>query len=167
MLELRTRMGTKITPEIQKNLHTIYSTYFTSSLGYFEEQVKTMENYEERLLGISKEEARESLKKIQTEEKEMIKKKKELKKNSPEKADVIDIAGFLVYLKDHYKFQINRVQYFSEGLWRSMANITGYAENFLHDLAPEEIQNLLQNNTVNEEAIKERIACHAYIYNEQ
>jgi len=97
----------------------------------------------------------------------MIRKKKELKKNLREKADVIDIAGFLVYLKDHYKFQINRVQYYSEGLWKSMADITGYTENFLRDLTPEEIQNLIQNNTIDEEAIKERIACHAYVYNEQ
>lgn len=126
-----------------------------------------MENYEERLLGISKEEARESLGKIQTEEKEMIRKKKELKKKFPGKTDVIDIAGFLVYLKDHYKFQINRVQHYSEGLWKSMADLTGYAENFLRDLTPEEIQNLLQNNTIDEEAIKERIARHAYICNEK
>lgn len=44
----------------------------------------------------------------------MEQKKIKLKKSSPEKASVIDIAGFIVYLKDHYKFQINKVQHYAE-----------------------------------------------------
>lgn len=43
-----------------------------------------------------------------------MQKKQKLKRILPKKAQIIDIAGFLVYLKDHYKFQINRVQHYAE-----------------------------------------------------
>lgn len=50
LLELRTKFDNKITTEIEKKLDEIYKQYYTASLGYFEETVKTKKNYREILL---------------------------------------------------------------------------------------------------------------------
>lgn len=50
LLELRIQFDEKITTDIQKKLDKIYTQYFTSSLGYFEEHIKTKSDYLEKLL---------------------------------------------------------------------------------------------------------------------
>ena len=50
LLKLRTQFDEKITTDIQKKLDKIYAQYFTSGLGYFEEQIKTKSDYLEKLL---------------------------------------------------------------------------------------------------------------------
>ena len=167
ILELRTKFEDKITVEIEKKIDEIYKQYYTASLGYFEETVKAKKDYYDMLLWFPKSQAENHLKKIIREEKEMQEKKIKLKKSFPGKASVIDIAGFIVYLKDHYKFQVNKVQHYAEWLFKSISNLTGYDEGLIRDMTPEEIHDLLLKNKINKEEIDKRIAYHAYICNHQ
>lgn len=96
-------------------LRDIYNTYCSSSLGYFIETAKTFSEYEQKLSSLMIDDSEYQLKVILEEEEQMMLAKKYIQSLFSEKqAQGIDVAGFLVYLKDHYKFQVNRIQYAAE-----------------------------------------------------
>ncbi|MFA7662663.1 MAG: PEP/pyruvate-binding domain-containing protein, partial [Patescibacteria group bacterium] len=149
---------------ISSGLSKIIEKYCFSELGYYNEKVKTKEDYFIKLLDFSKNNPKLQLKKIKDEQKEALKKYSELLKKLNNKDKVaVGIASELAYIKDQYKLLMNKALYFSEPLFLEIAKRTNKTVNYIKDLSPDEIKDLLDRKDVDEEFITKRANNHVLV----
>ncbi len=60
--------------------------------------------------------------------------------------NLIKVASMAPYIKDLYKFSINKLEYFAEPLFTELSSRTGYSVEFIKDFHPTEILAVALNN---------------------
>ncbi|MFZ2310238.1 MAG: PEP/pyruvate-binding domain-containing protein [Patescibacteria group bacterium] len=145
-------------------LTNIFNEYCFSELGYYNEKIKTLDEYKKKLLEDVKSFPKERLARINEDFKAFIEQRQSLvKKLSIEEKTVVDIASRLAHVKDVYKLSMNKVLYSSEKLFSEIAERVGRSVDYIKDLSPDEIKSLLNGESINEEYIAKRLASRVVI----
>jgi phosphoenolpyruvate synthase/pyruvate phosphate dikinase len=138
-----------------EDIKNIHKKYTWSTMGYFEEKPKSLEDYKKQLKEIKNPEKR--LKEItEIQKRELEERKRFLKKVKKEDLPLFEIAAESTYLKDHLKFYTNRMIYYAEPLFKEIAKRTKKDIYFIKELLPEEVKDLLEGKEPDLNYIKER-----------
>lgn len=143
--------------EAYEKIRKIHDAYCWSVCGYFNEKAKTVSDYEEALKIMIREEPEVkllTLRKRTTQE--LAKREKIFKPYGKDVKLLAHIASQSAYLKDYYKFSINKMIYYAEPLFNEIARRTNQTPEFIKDLYPEETMALLYGKSIDESKIKER-----------
>ena len=150
--------------EVSAELSRIKDTYRFSEMGYFNERVKTIEDYKERLSGMIRGSPEERLAEIKADRKMLLDQKRELTTQaSAEDQKIIRIASTLAHIKDLYKTSINQVIFWTEPLLHETAERTGEPIERIKDLSPEEMKRLIDRRPLDWKTIEDRTDSHILI----
>lgn len=165
LLEVASRLKKNNVPESEKNhmIREIHDKFCWSSLGYLDEEPKNEDWYRNKISEYSKDEPLNKLSNLtallEAEQTTQVTLKKKFRKES---ALLIDTAAEAVFLKDHYKFYVNKMQYFAEALFDKLSEVTGEEKSFLKDLLLDEMDALLSGKKLNRSKIEERIRHYVF-----
>jgi phosphohistidine swiveling domain-containing protein len=151
--------------KVLRRLSKIRKKYCFSELGYYNEKIKTESDYLERLNKIITDGSIElKLKQIKQNQKNFLKKRKEFLKTLDKRTKVVaKIASEISFVKDFYKYSMNQVINSAEPLFVEISNRTNRTIDYLKDLSPEEIKNIINRKPIDEKLIAERISNHVLI----
>ncbi len=144
---------------IQKQIQTLLSRYRWSSLGYYHEEAKTKEDYEQKLAESTAHDPHALLGKIEERIKKNFDAKLAMIKRikSEEDKKIIEIAVESTILKDYFKSSINELQFYGEALFEEIAQRTGETVETLKNLMHREVINLLDGKRFDAELMKRRL----------
>ncbi len=144
--------------ESKKEIEKLWKNFESSSLGYVDEPAKSLHFFEEKIKEEVDGEPEKKLNVIISEEKHFTDKKKQLKETPGEEdRKVIDAAGSIVYLKDHYKFVVNRLQYAGEPLFQELGKKAGVSASLIKDMLPAEVKKAVIEKSIDRAVIEERV----------
>ncbi len=147
--------------QLKIEIEKLWRDFRSSSLGYIDEPAKPLEYFQKKVVEEAKENPGEKLHLIVSEEKHFSDAKEDLKKTiSIEDQKIIDAAGSIVYLKDHYKFLVNRLQYLGEPLFDELARRINVSSSLIKDMREEEVRKAIFENSIDFASIEERIKKH-------
>jgi phosphohistidine swiveling domain-containing protein len=150
--------------DLAKEAKRLQAQFGTSTLGYFNEQEKTEDHYIAKIEEEIKASPEERLKKIIDEEEQAQVAMKDLKKDlSDSMKTIIGIASSAVFLKDHYKFYVNKLQALGEPIFHEIAKRKNLDVSLVKDLTEEEVAKLLQGETIDMDAVRKRIEFHVIV----
>src|SRR3989339_254345 len=168
MLNLAIKMNKKrLTVEqrsVLSSLSNIQERFCHSELGYYNEPIKTLDDYRRKLLSVAAMDPEKRLKEINQNQKETREKRKRFFKKLDKRLKTLSqLAAKMAFVKDHYKFFMNQAIYFCEPVFFELAKRTGQSVDGLKDLSPEEIKDLLLQKSLDEQGVTERISQHVLI----
>lgn len=139
------------------DLQGIYDKFFFSTLGYYNEPPKTFDYYEKRLAEIKAGDYKGKLAEIKNKIKGDAEEKEVFVKTLPtELHEIAKLAGDSTYIKDFYKYSINKFQYSAEPLFAEISKRQNVSIENLKDSSPEEFIACASGEPLNLVAIKER-----------
>ncbi|MEK7575403.1 MAG: PEP-utilizing enzyme [Patescibacteria group bacterium] len=161
LLKLASKIDTgKVAREgeaFKQALQKIHDSYTWSVLGYFNEQPKSINDYENKIKVFLSENPSEYLKKLLEKiENEHTHRKTLENKYSGEGKRLIQLASRISYLKDYFKSSINKVQYFAEPMFQEVAKRTGKSVGFIKDLVWEETPRLIMGKVIDDKLVLDR-----------
>jgi len=143
--------------EFEKGLKELCDKYAWSAKGYYNEPSKTEEDYRKKVEEIIDLGAKKIKSDIEKRIEEDLGKRKELIKSlKKEEIKLVDITAYSTYLKDYFKFLINKITHFAEPIFKEIARRTETTPEFLKDLLPGEIKDLLTGKKIDEKLVEER-----------
>jgi phosphoenolpyruvate synthase/pyruvate phosphate dikinase len=151
---------------IQEKIENMVQQYAWIGLGYYNEQSKTFNDYYESLKNNPSLIIENYTTKKESFEYHLAQRTKRLQQQSEELQTIAHIASEAVWLKDCYKFSINRMQYDAEPLWVEASVRTGRTVEELKDLLPDEIISLLHHQSIDQTYLNQRQSS-CIIYNKQ
>src|SRR3989344_3025868 len=160
LLQLAARVSKGRTPkaDAEKALQKIYERYCYSTMGYYNEKPKTLDEYKnalERLIARNPTALLEQRKKLMQEQ---AQRRKAIRGSlDANMKRIADAAAEAAYLKDYNKYSINKIIYYAEPLLREAAKRSNYSPEFVKDLVPEEVLALLTGKKPDSKKVKERI----------
>jgi phosphohistidine swiveling domain-containing protein len=116
--------------------------------GYADEPARSLDTYHKLVAQIISEQ-KSSSRLIEIETNHHNDKLKRIAKTAAESA----------YLKDHYKFSVNKAIFYSQPLYVELAKRLGVTPKYLKTLVKEEIAQLLTNRPIDEKVRQERLKC--------
>ena len=150
-----------------EKIKIIHNNYCWTVCGYFDEKAKTIPDYVvtlEKMMGEQPEVVLSSLNKKIAEEAE--KKKEEFAKVGHDEKLLVYIASTASYLKDYFKFSINKMTYYAEPLFAEIARRIDKTPDIIKNLYPQETIALLNGEVLNESKIRERVNHNVLISSE-
>jgi|GEM_PF-6257578 len=149
---------------IIKELNKIVGQYCFSELGYYNEKVKTLDFYKNKLKIALDNNPELRLKDIQSSQKETIEKRRKILNKFDSRTNLIaDIASDLSYIKDCYKFSMNKVFYNAEALFSEIAKRLNKPVDYIKDLSSQEIRDALCGKELDSKMVSERVKNHILI----
>lgn len=143
--------------EYESEIGRIAGNFSFITLGYFDEKPKERSDYA-RLVG---EALARSPEKVISEKKKNIAEDEKAGKNlinslGEHGRTLAGISSYASYLKDLYKYSVNRLQYFGEPIFIELSKRSGQPVSFLKDLHPAEMISLIDGAVPNIEMVAER-----------
>lgn len=136
-----------------KKLQEIHDKFCWLTLGYSNEPVQTIHDYKKRMKILIKKQPKIALHNINrhivTGQRE---RNKILKKTSKEFRLVADIAAESTYLKDYFKFSVNKMQYYGEAIFKEISRRKKISIFSLKNLAHQDAVSLITNGAINKKA---------------
>ena len=131
----------------------IFNTYNHITLGYFTEVSRTKKYYIDRLSTIIKDGALivESI--ILKDHHDHITEREEYISRYPESKQILMLIGESGWLKDCYKFYVNKAQLSFDSLWVAASKVTGLPVEYLKDLMFEDVLDILGGKDIDENKI--------------
>ncbi|MFA6050778.1 MAG: hypothetical protein WC761_06340, partial [Candidatus Paceibacterota bacterium] len=161
MLKIAKHWNEKSVEEKEISIDYIFNRFAWITLGYSNEKAKTQEDYRQKIKELSLLEPATKLVVIEREVEEAERAFQELRNSLDEdERTVIDIANRAVYLKDFYKFSVNKMQYFAEPLFEAIGKVSGKSRDFLLDLTLFEMRDLLSGRELDLAQIEKRRENH-------
>ena len=146
-----------------KLISHLLDKYAWTTCGYYHEGHRTKEIYLQKLNDLIKENPQKHLEEIKSRLNESIKKRDVLIRKYSNSADIIKIAGLAGYFKDYYKSTNNEIVYYGESLFQEISKRTDKPIEFLKDLHPNELIDLINGKSVDESKIVERVKRYALL----
>jgi len=168
VLSLAVEANKKHLPINDKKIHdkllNIFDKYCFSELGYYNEKTKTMDQYSEKLQEAMVNSPEHRLDQIQAKATELMTQREELLKdlNSTDKITA-EIAEEVTHIKDSYKLAMNQVLFSSEALLMEISKRVNKSIDYIKDLLPGEIGNLLDQKDIDVELVETRIKNHVFV----
>ncbi len=150
-------------PTIINMLQDILSRFARISLWYYNEEAKTLSTYQNIISNDPIKRLDEYRHKKSQYQVQQNKRQQRLSTQPNNILQLAEVASKASWLKDYYKFSVNHMQYIAEPLWKEISYRTEYNVEYLKDLLPEEIEELLTSGIINEELIDHRIS-HSLMY---
>ncbi len=141
-----------------EKIKTIRDNYCWTVCGYFDEKAKTISDYIvtiEKMMGEQPEVVFSRFNKKIAEDAE--KKKEEFTRLGQDEKLLVHIASMACYLRDYFKFSINKMIYYAEPLFAEIARRIDKTPDIIKDLYPQETMALLNGEILNESKIRERV----------
>jgi hypothetical protein len=139
---------------VEEKINELVGKYVWGVMGYFDEKPKSYDDYKKELTILLEENP--------IQKRDDFLRKKVADRNSYEGfvnsldekgKELARIASWATYLKDYYKFCINKLEYFAEPLFGELARRSGVSVNFIKDLHPKEIIELARGEKVFDEVM--------------
>jgi phosphohistidine swiveling domain-containing protein len=131
----------------------VFSEFAWITVGYYSEKPKTLEWYESKITSMSKSEAEEALKHLKEKTAHDISERESLIKDwNEEDKKMADIASLSTYLKDHYKFNVNKIIYFAEPLFIEIGKRLGISSEEVKDIWPEDTASYVESGVFDKSA---------------
>jgi phosphoenolpyruvate synthase/pyruvate phosphate dikinase len=151
--------------EVGLKLKEINSNFCFGVLGYYNEQPKTLEYYEKKFEEMKAGNPTEALKAIEDKLNKEKREKEEYVSTLPKGVEeVAHIAGSSTYLKDYYKYSINKVEYYGELIFKEISQRRNVSVSDLKDCTPHELVDIASGNPVDLNVVHERLAISAVFY---
>ncbi len=139
--------------DLSLELNKIFNSYKHITLGYYDEQPRTYGYYKKRLDALKKEKPEIIKKKIISEHKSRLKELNGyLKKYSGDQV-ILKLIGETSWMKDCYKFYINKAQFEFEKLWKIASKQIGLPVGQLKNLMHEDLINLLKGKKLSKDKL--------------
>ncbi len=144
--------------EYENEIDKIKSEFCFGPLGYFNEKPKNFSAYD---AGI-KEALKNNPQKMLDDKEKIFSKDESARSALAETLDengrkLMKMAAMAAYLKDLYKYSVNKIQYHAEFLFSALSKNSGKPIDFIKDLHPKEILDLLNGVMPDEKNVLERV----------
>ncbi|MFH1770822.1 MAG: PEP-utilizing enzyme [archaeon] len=152
ILELAVKLKERnITTEDVSKMHSEFSW---AGAGYFIEKENTKAEYVKEVKKAMEKNPEKRLKQLEKMLEKNRKKQEEL--FSKHKEVVVKTSAWMIYLKDLYKENSNKIIIHGKPMFAEIARRTGKPKDYVYELHPEEIINLLKGKKPNDKLVKER-----------
>jgi hypothetical protein len=142
--------------KIREAVDVLVKRFWYTSLWYYNETPKDSRYYEEILSSDTHYLLQEFQKKQQRLQEELQQRQIRLSKQPPSIQQLAAIAAEAAWLKDYYKYSINKLQFLSEPLRNILAIRTWHDVHSLKNMYPDEIIALLQHKQIPRDTIRSR-----------
>lgn len=140
-------------------VHSIHDNFTWGVMGYFDEKPKSIGDYINEIQKILKDGAMKTLSAFNEKLKDgEAKRKKLLASLDANGIALAEVASYATYLKDHFKFSENKLEYCAEPLFKEIASRSKVTVAFVKDLHPKEILALIDGQSIDEKFVLERTA---------
>lgn len=130
--------------EHSKQLKKIHDSFFWSTLGYYNEPIKKLRNYRDEIDEMVKNDPVGVLKKINKHfSKEQAIRKLMIKNLSAKSKKVAKVGSEATYLKDYFKFSVNKITYHGEAIFKEIAKRSGCRIDTIKNLSHQDAINLI------------------------
>lgn len=157
----------KLKSESYKNaLSSVHGRFAWGVMGYFDEKPKTIGQYHEEVVQALDRGATKALTVLRSRVKEDERKKEELSSSMDEEGKrLVEVASYATYLKDYFKSSENELEYWAEPLFSEISRRTGLTPEFIKDMHPKEILELIEGKNVSEGFVLERLKHNVVLSN--
>ena len=139
-------------------LSLIHGRFAWSVMGYFNEKPKTVDDYYQEIIHILDKGAAKALMALRSRIKEDEKKKDNLFSTVDDEGKrLMETASYASYLKDYFKSSENELEYYAEPLFSEISRRTGLTKEFIKDLHPKEILEIIEGKNIDKNFVSERI----------
>ena len=117
----------------------VFNDFAWITCGYYDEKPRTLSWYQERVAALTKNNPDNALEELEEKVKHDISERETIVKTlSGEDKTLADIASLSTYLKDQYKFNVNKIIYYSEPLFQEIGLRLGISFDEAKDIWPED-----------------------------
>lgn len=133
-----------------QSIEEVYEQFRHITLGYFNEQPRSKEYYANKKEEIQKEGEDVYKKRIVEAHSKRLQDKEKFIVKYPNDKQLFELIGASGWLKEHYKFLVNKAQAVFEPKWVELSNKTGISVESLKNLLHEDLFKLIKGETLNE-----------------
>ncbi len=143
-----------------KRIGEIEKKYSWITMGYYDEKPKSLSDYDRMVRHMVSDDPASELKKIwQLAKDDRLKREEFINSAKSEEKGLANVASWVTYLKDYYKYAVNELEYRGEPIFEELSTRSGEPVSFIKDLIPREILSLVAGGISNKE--KEHIYARA------
>ncbi|MDP2944374.1 MAG: PEP-utilizing enzyme [bacterium] len=130
--------------DYKNKIQKIHDSFFWLTLGYYDESIKSLKNYETEIKKLIKNKPVAALKKLNDQFAREQKIRNKLFKTLPATAKhAAQAASEASYLKDYFKFSVNKITYHGEAIFKEIAKRTGLKLETIKNLSHRDAYNLV------------------------
>lgn len=139
--------------DIRTLAEDVYAHFSHITLGYYNEQARSLEYYIEKLQVLRELDAQSELEKNTAEHTERLRERDEFIQKYPAHEKLIMAIGESAWLKDYYKFSANRAQAVAEIMWQQAAFHTSLPAKYLKTLMHDDLDTVLRGRPLDRERV--------------
>ncbi|MCX6794624.1 MAG: PEP-utilizing enzyme [Candidatus Falkowbacteria bacterium] len=130
--------------DYKNKIQKIHDSFFWLTLGYYDESIKSLESYKAEIKKLIKNKPAAVLKKINDQFAREQRARNKLLKTLPIAAKrVAQTASEASYLKDYFKFSVNKITYHGETIFKEIAKRTGFKPETIKNLSHQDALDLI------------------------
>lgn len=138
--------------EAELLISELLNKYKWITLGYYDEQPKSLGDYKTKISSLLAANPKSKLEELESKLKHDVDSWEKFISNlSPEEKDIAKVASASTYLKDYYKFCMNKMMYYSEDLFSEVGKRLNISSAEVKDLWPEDIFDYINGKPINKE----------------
>jgi phosphohistidine swiveling domain-containing protein len=138
-------------------LNQISAQYCYSDLGYYDERIKTADDYQQKLSEFVSGTPADELAQLEKDRMIILAQREKFVQQLDEEGHLLaELASDMAAIKDEYKLAMNKILYFFEPLFVEIAKRADKPLAYIKDLAPEEIKDVLDHRVIDETMITRR-----------
>lgn len=165
LLKLAVAASNDASVNIDAQLQAVYEKYCFITMGYFNEPPRNVDYYKARFADIQKNNPQEMLQTFESKIQHDIKAREEfIKKFDAELQQVAHVAGEATYLKDYYKYSVNKLEYYAEEMFKEIARRSGVSIDDVKDCNPAELVAAASGRNVDFAAVRARREINLGLY---